>query len=132
LERNVELLRHNSVAVAGNFEPDTAVTASPADPGYSNPLLVKREPPKPTLEQQLKFYTPIVCGAVALSMFGFVLVRAMLAPPMSPSQRQEATEQLLNLTSHLSVLDAVARRDESALREELKLLELRRIRRNNQ
>jgi hypothetical protein len=65
-----------------------------------------------------------------------VIIKNILWPietrPMTPQEIKEANERLLDSYSQLQMWQAAARGDGDALREEMKLMELRNLRRLNE
>lgn len=77
----------------------------------------------------------IAAGCFAAFVF-LIVVKNIFWPtetrPMTPQEIKESRERLLDSVSQLNMWQAVARNDGDALREEMKLMELRNLRRLNE
>jgi hypothetical protein len=77
----------------------------------------------------------ILAGVFAAFVF-LLVIKNICWPtetrPMTPQEIKETQERLLDSYSKLQMWQAVARNDGDALREEMKLMELRRLRRLNE
>ncbi len=77
---------------------------------------------------------------IAASLFAafvfLVVIKNIFWPvetrPMTPPEMKEARERLLDSFSNAQMWQAVANKDGVALREEMKLMELRKLRRLNE
>jgi hypothetical protein len=81
----------------------------------------------------IKVYVGLACIGVFVIMFIIAAIRAKQLPPLTPAERREAEEKLLDTMSQARIWSAAAgwskESYDEALHDEMKTMELRRIRR---
>ncbi len=116
------LFSNSSAVVAANTAAGLAAVAPSADDSAE---VKKKSSAKPW----------IAAGCFAAFVF-LIVIKNILWPtetrPMTPQEIKESRERLLDGISQVNMWQAVARNDGDALREEMKLMELRNLRRLNE